>query len=58
MQRRIKPDYQTVVPRTVTLTCLAQWDGWQFLLQEISIKELRLYTYHEGKTGTPAHLKV
>ena len=57
MQRRIKPDYQTVVSHTVTLTCLAQWDGWQFLLQEISVKELSLYTCHEGKIGTPAHLE-
>jgi hypothetical protein len=58
MQRRIKPDYQTVVPHTVTLACLAQWVGWQFLLQEISVKGLRLYTCHEGKTGPPARLKV
>jgi hypothetical protein len=42
----------------VTLACLAQTDGWQFLLQEISVKGLRLYTCHEGKTETPAHLKV
>jgi hypothetical protein len=58
MQRRIKPDYQTVVAHTVTLECLAQWDGWQFLLQEISVKGLSLYIRHEGKTGTPAHFHI